>query len=876
MAATTYLFTDIEGSTRLWEQQPERMRLALARHDELARRVVVEHRGTVVKMTGDGVHAAFDDAADAVAAALALQLHLADWAQRADLMPLAVRCGLHCGSDERRAGDFFGPAVNRAARIMGAAHGGQVLLSQAVAERVRDRLPAGASLRELGTVRLRDLARPERLLQLVHPRLRRDFPPLRSLEATPNNLPQQVNSFIGRERELADVRALLAQHRLVTLLGMGGLGKSRLSVQLAAELLDEYPDGVWLVEFAPLADPQLVPQAVASVLGVKEESGGTVLDALLRFVRDRALLLVLDNCEHLVQACAHLAKTLLAAGGGVKLLASSRDALRVAGEAVYALPPLPVPASEVGGVGALAASEAVRLFVDRATAVQPAFRLDERNAAAVARICAQLDGIPLALELAAARMRVLSAEAIAARLHERFRLLVTGDRTVLPRQRTLRALIDWSYDLLTAAERTLFSRLAVFSGGCTLEAAEAVCAGDGIAAQEVLDLLGQLVEKSLVIADLDQGRYRMLETVRQYALEKLQASGAERATRDRHLAFYLQLAETARSELVGPQQATWLDRLDRELDNLLAAHAWCAQADGGGEAGLRLVMSVKFYFLSRGLLALGERFAVEALQRPCTHDVLRSRGLAAAGQFLFYRGLYQEAQRFLLESLQLARQAGDLERIVGALQPLGMACLGEGDIASARLYLEEAAEMAEQINSSRARAGTINALVQLRRVEGRFDDAERLCGRTLDIARQLGDQDAVAINLLNLAMIDLGRGNIDRVRDILIEVIEIARALRSLPINQSILEVGSAFALSMESAARSARYLGASQGLAKRTGFHRDPADEAFVAAVVRSARAQLGDTAYADAETAGAALQPEEAIAELEGWLRGIRLSGA
>ncbi|MCX7902451.1 MAG: tetratricopeptide repeat protein, partial [Burkholderiaceae bacterium] len=589
----------------------------------------------------------------------------------------------------------------------------------------------------------------------------------------------------------------------------------------------------------------------------------------VKFVRDRALLLVLDNCEHLVQACAHLAKTLLAAGGGVKLLASSRDALRVAGEAVYALPPLPVPASAAGGVSALATSEAVRLFVDRATAVQPAFRLDERNAAAVARICAQLDGIPLALELAAARMRVLSAEAIAARLHERFRLLVTGDRTVLPRQRTLRALIDWSYDLLTAAERTLFARLAVFSGGCTLEAAEAVCAGEGIAAEEVLDLLGQLVEKSLVIADLEQGRYRMLETVRQYALEKLQSSGAERATRDRHLAFFLQLAETARSELVGPQQAVWLERLDRELDNLLAAHAWCAQADGGAEAGLRLVFSVKLYFLSRGLLALGERIAAEALERSHVKDLWRCRGLATVGQFLFYRGRYGDARPFLAESLDIARSLGDPSRVVGALQPLGMAFLGEGDVASARRFLEEAVQIAESIGSGRARAGAINALVQLRRVEGRFDEAEQLCEEALQIALQQRDQDSIAVNLLNKAMLAITRRNRNGVAHLLLTVLEIAQATGSKSIGQSVLEVSSAFAHLVGDATRAARLYGASLTLARTTDLHRDPADELFIHAAVERTRASLGTEAFAAAEAAGRALSLQEAISEVTSWLR-------
>ncbi|MGH6623591.1 MAG: ATP-binding protein, partial [Burkholderiaceae bacterium] len=340
--AVTYLFTDVEGSTRLWESEPDRIGPALARHDQLSRATVERHRGWVVKMTGDGMHAAFAEPADAMSAAIELQTILADSGMAGDL-PLSVRCGLHVGADERRDNDFFGRDVNRAARIMDAAHGGQILVSMALAERVRQNLPPGASLRDLGMVRLRDLTAPDHLYQVVHRRLRSEFPALRSLASAANNLPQQLNSFVGREREMREVRALLGANRIVTLLAMGGIGKSRLSIQLAAEALDEYPDGVWLVELAALTDPREVVQAVAGVLGVKEEGGRPPVDALARFVADRQLLLVLDNCEHLIRACADLAKQLLRASPGLKILATSRDVLQVAGEAVYYLPTLSVP-----------------------------------------------------------------------------------------------------------------------------------------------------------------------------------------------------------------------------------------------------------------------------------------------------------------------------------------------------------------------------------------------------------------------------------------------------------------------------------------------------------------------------------------------------
>ncbi|TMH61634.1 MAG: adenylate/guanylate cyclase domain-containing protein, partial [Betaproteobacteria bacterium] len=396
-AVTTFLFTDIEGSSRLWEQDPERMRPALARHD-----AAVEHnRGTVVKMSGDGVHAAFSDPLDAGCASLELQRALAD-SESTNGIAIRVRCGLHAGVTERRDNDFFGTAVNRAARIMSTAHGGQVLLSQAVAVLVDERLPPGVTLRDLGSLRLRDLASPEHVYQLVHPQLRQDFPALPSLEATPNNLPLQVTSFVGRERELAEVKKVLANSRLLTLLGVGGIGKTRLSLQVAADLMDDYPDGVWFVELAPLTDALLVPQAVASVLGVKEEAGRPVVEALLKYVKSRRQLLILDNCEHLLDACAELVKQLLQAGPNLRILASSRENLRVAGESTYPVPALAAPDPYEKFIHTtLTQYEAARLFIDRALAVQPAFEISQQNAMAVAEVCHRLDGIPLAIELAA-------------------------------------------------------------------------------------------------------------------------------------------------------------------------------------------------------------------------------------------------------------------------------------------------------------------------------------------------------------------------------------------------------------------------------------------------------------------------------------------
>ena len=868
--ACTFLFTDIEGSTRLWEQEPERMQPALARHDAIAKAAVNEHRGTVVKTTGDGIHAVFDDAADALAAVLQLQHALSDPAATHGIA-LHVRCGLHLGVEERRDNDFYGRAVNRAARIMSAAHGGQVLLSQVVAEQVRERLPEGVTLRDLGSVRLRDLTGPERVYQVVHPQLRTDFPALRSLEATPNNLAQQLNSFIGRERELSEVGQLLEANRLVTLLGVGGIGKTRLSVQLAADVMDDYPDGVWFVDLAPLTDAQLVPQALASVLGVKEEAGRTVIEALLKFVRERQLLVILDNCEHLIEACAELAKQLLQAGPRLTILASSREVLRVTGESVYQVPALSAPApTKKLALKALTHHDAVRLFIDRATAAQPAFRVNQRSAAAMVEICHRLDGIPLAIELAAARTRALSAEAIATRLHDRFRLLGGADRTHLPRQQTLRALIDWSYDLLTEQERALFRRLAVFAGGWALEAAEAVGAGGDIDQSDVLDLLMRLVEKSLVVMEAEGGRYRLLETVRQYAQERLDEAGEAFSTRTRHLSHYLAIGEQARPELDGRDQGAWLARLDLEGENLLAAHSWGDHAEDGAALGLRLIFALRPYWLSRGLLTLGHQVTMEALARSGAHErnLARLRGLFDAGQICYFMGRYAEAQRYLEESLAIAREIGDTSWIASTLQPLGMVCLGEGQFGEARNHLEEALALARELGDKRELAAASNALAQLHRMEGRLDAAESLYQDVVALARELHDQESTAIGLLNLAMVAVGRASAAGARTMLLEVLTIAEDIGSKPAQQSAMEVCTSLAALSEDWEHAALFFGAAEAQTAQTGLQRDPADEAFLAPFVARAKQGLGPQVFSASEAAGRRLPPDEALLRARAWL--------
>jgi predicted ATPase/class 3 adenylate cyclase len=867
----TFLFTDIEGSTRLWEQEPERMRPALARHDAIARDAVETHHGVVVKMSGDGVHAAFDDPLDALNATLDLQRSLAD-SESTYGIALRVRCGLHSGVNERRDNDFFGPAVNRAARIMSAAHGGQILVSEAVAALLGDRLPESVTLNDLGSVRLRDLERSERIYQVAHPSLRREFPALRSLEATPNNLPLQLTSFIGRERELVEVMALLVKTRLLTLVGVGGIGKSRLSLQVTADAMDDFPDGVWLVELAPLGDGERVAQVVASVLGVKEESGRPVIDALLKYVKDRQLLIVLDNCEHLVDACADLVRQLLQTAPKLKVLASSREHLRTAGEHVYAVPALSLPeAQRAVTSGAIGQFEATRLFVERAAAAQPAFQANDANAAIITRICRQLDGIPLAIELAAARVRALSVDAIASRLNDRFRLLAGGDRAALPRQQTLRALIDWSYDLLSEPERAVLCRLAVFAGGWTLAAAEAVVVGGEVHQSEVLDLLSNLVGKSLAVSAPEGGRHHLLDTVREYARERLQESREEAGARTRHLEFYLTFAEKARPELYGAQQAMWLRKLDLELENILIAHSWCERAPDGASLGLRLAHAVKPYWLNRGLLGLGHRMTIEALARAGARERSLGRwmGLADAGQLAFFMGQYAEACKHLEESLAIARELGDRRRVAAVLQPLGMACLGEGDVTSARRYLQEALTLARLLGDKRELATSINALAQLHRVENEFDAASSLYDQFLTLARDLQDRELIAIALLNLAMVSIQQGKGEGAQEMLIQVLSIAREIGSKAAGQSLLDVAAGLGAFRGQWERAAFFFGAAEAQTTATGLRRDPADAAFLAPLLAMTRANLSPGVFGAAEAAGQLLTYDEAMEEAAVWLR-------
>ena len=815
--------------------------------------------GRVIDMAGDSVLAVFDTAAGAVDAALAVQKALeAASASIAEDKRMRVRIGVHLGDViEKTDGSVYGNGVNIAARLQAKAWPGGLCISQSLYDSVKDQVALNA--RFAGHQRLKNIDQPVAIWHVVPEgtTLPAHYAS-GALEATPNNLPLQLTSFIGRDGEMPEVAKLLADSRLLTLLGVGGIGKSRLSLELAAEVSDDFPDGVWLVELAELRDARLVPHAVASVVGVKESGGLPVSDALVQHFKERQMLLVLDNCEHLLAGCADLARQLLQSGPYCKLLASSREPLRIAGETTY-----PVPALSQG--------EALRLFEDRASKAKPGYRVNG-EAPLVASVCRHLDGIPLAIELAAARVRSMSVKVIASRLDDRFRLLTRGDQSALPRQQTLRALIDWSYDLLTEDERAVLRRLAVFAGGWTLEAAEAVVPFDAVAKADVLDLQTQLVEKSLAVLESGGERYRLLDTVRQYAQERLQESGDETAMRNAHLAFYVALAEAARPRLHSAKQREWLARLDAERENLLAAHSWCDRAPSGADAGLRLAYLLRPYWVNRGLLDLGHRLTVDALMRPGAQmrNAARCRGLFDAGQLSVFMGRYTAALRYLEESLAIARELGDERSVAVALQPMGMAYLGLGDVPNARRLLEEALELAEKRGEQREVAAAGNQLAQLLRVEGDLDRAATLYTRVLEIMRGLQDHESIAIILLNLAMVAIGRYDAAGARVMLLEVSAIAGETGSKAVSQSLLDVSAGLAVLHGDWERAARFYGAAEAQITQTGLQRDAGDQAFLTPLIGKAREALGGTAFADVERAGRVLAYEQAMSQARGWLSG------
>ena len=776
----TFLFTDVEDSSRAWLRDQRAMGAATARHDELIEQRVAQHGGHVVRPRGEGDSrfAVFPRASDAVAAACAIQVDFQIERWSID-RPLRIRVAVHTGEADKHLGDYYGPAVNQCAALRSVAYGGQVLLSNITAGLVRTALPKHASLKDLGLHLLKGVDEPERVWQLIHPRLRSDFPPLRSRDVQLHNLPSQLSSFVGRDDEMVELARILATTRLLTLTGPGGIGKTRLAMRLAGDYLANFKDGVWLVRLDAITDAKLVPPTLASVVGVREQPGRPLPDVLAESLAERQLLAILDNCEHLLQACAELVEPLLQACPGLQILATSRERLGVTGEVAWPVPSLAVP----GPAESLTADQvnecaSARLFLERAVAANPDFALTDANAESVAQVCRRLDGQPLALELAAARLNALSIEHLAQRLDDRLRLLAGGRRTALPRHQTLRAAIDWSHALLSQSEQVLFRRLAVFAGGWTLEAAEAVCPGAGIDSRDVLDLLCSLVDRSLV-STAQSGtahRYRQLDTIREYALERLDASGEAHGVGRAHIDYFLSLAELAEVKLRGREQVEWFRRLEAEHDNLRAALTWALE-HRTWDLAERLGGSLWFFWYIRGHVNEGAHWLQRVLATSTERSLAHVRMLNATGYLLSASGARDASLALHEEALALSRELGDTPNSAESLRCVGRVTLLHGDYARGTQLLHEALALFREMGDSWSIGLSLNNLGNAARARGDYEQADALYRQSLGLQREIGNVWGIAVALGNLAGVATFYGDVQRSAVLAREALSLQREL---------------------------------------------------------------------------------------------------
>ncbi len=904
----TFLFTDIEGSTELWEQHPDVMREALVRHDALLRQTIADHGGVVCKSGGDGVYAAFTRAPDALVAAVAAQQALL--AERwGTIGALYVRMVLHTGVVEERDRDYFGPPLNRAARLLAVGHGGQILLSRATQELVCDMLPAEVALRDLGIHRLKDLARPDHIFQVVASSLPVDFPALRTLDVRPHNLPAQLTPLIGRTEEVAAVCDRLRRDdvRLLTLTGPGGAGKTRLAMQVAAELLESFADGVWFVDLAPLSDPALVLPTIIQTIGLKESGGQLPLEQLKDYLRRKQLLLVLDNFEQIVDAGPYVAG-LLAAAPQLKALVTSRVVLRVRGEKEFPVPPLALPdLTQPLRLETLSQYAAVALFIQRAVDVKPDFTVTNANAPALAEICHRLDGLPLAIELAATRAKLFTPQALLLRLERRLGVLMGGARDVPARQQTLRNTIDWSYHLLEAGEQALFARLAVFVGGCTIEAAEAVCNGDGDLPMEVVSGVAALVDKSLLRqaeGPNGESRFVMLETIREYAQERLVASRGAEALQRRHAAYYVTLAETAVRERKEQDLERWSGRLVAEHHNLRAVHEWARVATDRTEIELRLVGAVWYFWLNLGYMDEMGRWLTAALERSqASRPELQAPLYHGAGMASTYKGNFQQGATFYQRALSLYQDIGDREGIAFTLLELGYAMALQGNYQQAQRYVEESLALRRAAGRPHDIIWSLLRLADIFRDQGEYETAVPLLEEALVRSRAVRNKEVEAWALMNLGRVALRQRNNQRalaycqeslalfrdlkfqfgVAETLIEIGDVARAreddqqaielyresltliksMGHVPYTQENIERLAGALGRQRQPERAVRLLAAMERYREQNGITRSPIDHPRYMQDVAAARAQLDEPTFDAAWAQGRAMTLDQAIAE-------------
>lgn len=747
----TFLFTDIEGSTLLLRELGDRYAEVIRDHGQIVKEALEREGGAEIGTEGDSFFAVFASPGAAVRAVVETQRVLAShtWPEGVEVR---VRMGLHTGEGTRVGDGYVGLDVHRAARIGDAGHGGQILLSGATEQLIRHTLPDGVELVDLGEHRLKDLPHPEQLFQLTIDGLLAEFPALRSLDARPNNLPAQMSSFIGRDDVIREVQEALEGTRLLTLTGPGGTGKTRVALEVAHRQLRGFPDGVWFVDLSAITDPSVVPTEIAIALKLTRDPGAPVLDCLEEHLVDRTLLLVLDNFEQVVDASLAV-EHLLSHSPGLKVIVTSRSVLSVYGEREYPVPPLRLPESErQSSLDALTQSEAVSLFVDRARGVRPDFELTETNSTAVAEICLKLDGLPLAIELAAVRVNVLSPQTMLPRLDERLSLLTSGPRSLPDRQRTLRGAIDWSYRLLEEPERRLFARLATFAGGGTLEAIEAVCGSDQ--GNEILDLLSALVNNSMLRrAETPSGeiRFQMLETIREFATEQLEAEPDAADVRARHARHFLSLSIESEPHLVAAEQKEWLDRIDREHDNIRAALKWSIHV-GEIAAGQEAAGALWRFWHQRGHLAEGRRKLEHLLQVPGGADrtAQRFRALTGAGGLAYWQNDYPAMERFYSEALEIARELDDPRAIAEGLFNLSFIDRIRGDLEEGMAKLGRVLEMARSIGDRQLAADSLFLLGSQEVREVRPEEGLPMVEEALEIYRELGNLFATADSLSGL------------------------------------------------------------------------------------------------------------------------------
>jgi len=765
----TFLFTDIENSTPLWEKYPEQMRSSLSTHDAILKKAVEDNHGIVIKTTGDGIHAVFTTAIDAVNASVRGQKEL----QSTDELEvqIKVRMGIHTGEAELRDGDYFGGTLNRGARIMSAGHGGQILISEATLQLAKERLPKDVVTLDLGDHQLKGLTQPEKIIQISLPGLQQQFPPLKTQSHAKTNLPTELTTFVGRERELAEAASRFEKSRLLTLIGPGGTGKTRLSIQLGQQLISEFKDGVWLIELAPISDPSLILQAVVPVFDIGDVPGVPLKSIIHDFLREKHLVIILDNCEHLVEASALIAEDFLQVAPNIKIIASSREALGINGETVYRVPSLSLPMEDEVSKDALMKFEAVQLFIQRANAANRTFQLTDENASYVAQICSRLDGIPLAIELSASRVTVFSPEQIAKRLDDRFKLLTGGSRTALPRQQTLRALIDWSYDILSEEERALLRRLSVFAGGWTFEAAETICNN-----LDVFELLPQLVNKSLVSVkdEYEEPRYFLLETIRQYARDKLLETGEGEGTRNRHLAYFQAMAETAETEIrTKERELYWYARFRTEFDNIRTAIEWALSSDpfivGRMLSALSFQMVVAIS--SREAHQWGEKALekIDQLKRELSgqEKVYKARLLFSMQLASFSSGDNEASYLEGLKAIKLLKEVNDRIFLATSLGFLSSACILTGRKEESIKAFEDALTLAEEFDDQKyilAAVLTTGVRVNIF-AKGDIQKSVEYQQRASELLKEYGNRWTYGINMFGFGNLYSHFGEFDKARE---------------------------------------------------------------------------------------------------------------